>query len=312
MHRNIEDAFNLYSGERPYGIFVSKLGDNLKKMNSIYEDIKLLFGCSGVINFEKLPDDLAARGKFAKLFKEFNVHLESAFIQGFAWNELEYEIENNNGKSEKIKVNINETAYLSLALRYKELFSPADDSSKGFKEDLPYEIDTHLTEINTGAIDHKYMESRFRKYLKELQEGVEATRALKELRKSFAVLTQEQQKYAKIFLADVQQGNVLVEDNKTLVDYINKYQADARNDKIHRFASAIGIDENLLRDFMNQNITKENINEYGRFNKLADSVDKSVAKTYIEEKEGKPVRPYLIRQKICKYLEDFILPKSFE
>ena len=312
MHRNIEDAFNLYSGERPYGIFVSKLGDNLKKMNSIYEDIKLLFGCSGVINFEKLPDDLAARGKFAKLFKEFNVHLESAFIQGFAWNELEYEIENNNGESEKIKVNINETAYLSLALRYKELFSPADDSSKGFKEDLPYEIDTHLTEINTGAIDHKYMESRFRKYLKELQEGVEATRALKELRKSFAVLTQEQQKYAKIFLADVQQGNVLVEDNKTLVDYINKYQADARNDKIHRFASAIGIDENLLRDFMNQNITKENINEYGRFNKLADSVDKSVAKTYIEEKEGKPVRPYLIRQKICKYLEDFILPKSFE
>lgn len=311
MYRNIEDAFNLYSGERPYGIFVSKLGDNLKKMNSIYEDIKSLFSYSGMINFEKLPEDLAARGKFAKLFKEFNVHLESASIQGFAWSKLEYEIDND-GESEKIKVNIDETTYLSLALRYKELFSSADDSSEGFKDDLPYEIDTHLTEINTGAIDHKYMESRFRKYLKELQEGVEATKALKELRKSFAVLTQEQQKYAKIFLADVQQGNILVEDNKTLIDYINRYQAEARNDKIHRFALDIGIDENLLRDFMNQNITKENINEYGRFNKLVDLVDKSVAKTYIEKKEGKPVKPYLIRQKICKYLEDFILLKNFE
>ena len=202
--------------------------------------------------------------------------------------------------------------YLSLALRYKELFSPGDNSRQGFKDDLPYEIDTHLTEINTGVIDHKYMESRFRKYLKELQEGVESTKALKELRKSFAVLSREQQKYAKIFLADVQQGNILVQDNKTLIDYINKYQADSRNDKIHHFALAIGIDENLLGDFMNQNITRENINEYGRFNKLVDFVDKAVARTYIEKKEGKPVKPYLVRQKICKYLEDFILSKNFE
>lgn len=307
MHRNIEAAFNLYSGERPYEIFVSKLGDNLKKINNIYEDIKSLFSCAGVIDFEKLPDDLSARGKFAKLFKEFNIYLESAFIQGFVWDKLEYEISNNNGKSEKIKINIDQTAYLSLALRYKELFGSSGESKGGFKYDIPYEIDTHLTEINTGAIDHKYMESRFRKYLKELQKGVEATKALKELRKSFAVLSQEQQKYAKIFLIDVQQGNILVEDNKTLIDYINKYQVDAGNDKIHRFALAIGIDENLLKNFMNQNITRENINEYGRFNKLVDSVNKTVAKTYIEEKEGKPVKPYLIRQKICKYLEDFIL-----
>lgn len=87
-----------------------------------------------------------------------------------------------------------------------------------------------LTEINTGAIDRNYMESRFRKYLKELREGVESTAALKELHKSFAVLSREQQKYANIFLTDVQQGNIVVADDKTLIDYINQYQAEAQSD----------------------------------------------------------------------------------
>lgn len=312
MHRNIEDAFNLYSGERPYGIFVSKLGDNLNKMNSVYEDIKSLFDCAGISNFEKLPDDLATRGKFAKLFKEFNVYLESAFIQGFTWDKLEYKVDSgNDGKVENIKVNIDETTFLTLVLRYKELFNPSDDQVEKISDDLPYEIDPHLTEINTGTIDHKYMESRFQKYLKELQDGVEATTALKELRKSFAVLSQEQQRYAKIFLTDVQQGNILVDNNKTLIDYINEYQIDAHNDKIRHTALAIGIDEYLLRNFMNQNITRDNINDYGRFDKLVDSVDKAVARAYLEKKEGQPIKPYLVRQKVCKFLEDFILSKDF-
>lgn len=287
MHRNIEDAFDLYSGERPYGIFVSKLGDNLNKMNSVYEDIKSLFDCAGISSFEKLPDDLATRGKFAKLFKEFNVYLESAFIQGFTWDKLEYKVDiGNDGKSEKIKVNIDETTFLTLVLRYKELFNPSDDQVEKVSDDLPYEIDPHLTEINTGMIDHKYMESRFQKYLKELQDGVEATTALKELRKSFAVLSQEQQKYAKIFLTDVQQGNVVVDESKALIDYINEYQIDAYNDKIRHTALAIGIDEYLLRNFMNQNITRDNINEYGRFDKLVDSVDKVIARAYFKNNEG--------------------------
>ena len=35
--------------------------------------------------------------------------------------------------------------------------------------------------INTGAIDHNYMEARFKKYMKELQEDAEKKDALKEL-----------------------------------------------------------------------------------------------------------------------------------
>lgn len=68
---------------------------------------------------------------------------------------------------------------------------------------MPYEIDSYLTEINTGVIDANYMNSRFKKYIKALQDGAETAAVLDELHKSFATLTQEEQKYANIFLHDV-------------------------------------------------------------------------------------------------------------
>lgn len=312
MERNVEEAFKLYSGDRPYGIFVSKLGDNLKKMNGVYDDIVSLFKSSGLDDFEKLPDDKAARGQFAKLFKEFNTYLESASIQGFTWDNLEYKVETEDGKTEKIRVNVDETAFLSMALRYKELFVPGDEPGGDTGEDLPYEIDPHLTEINTGAIDRNYMETRFRKYLKQLQDGVETTAALQELRKSFAVLSQEQQKYARIFLTDVQQGNIVVEDDKTLIDYINQYQSEAHNDRIHRFAVAIGVDEAMLRDFMDRGVSMDELNAFGRFDRLKDSVDRDVAKAYFEEAEGKPIKAFRVPAMIDKILRLFISSGGFD
>ena len=312
MERNVDEAFKLYSGDRPYGIFVNKLGANLKKMNSIYEEIVSLFKSAGLDDFEKLPDDRDMRGQFAKLFKEFNTYLEAASIQGFTWGQSEYKVETEDGKTEKIVMVIDENSFLSLALRYKELFAPGGEPGGNPVEDLPYEIDPHLTEINTGAIDHKYMESRFRKYLKQLQDGVETTTALKELRRSFAILSQEQQKYARIFLTDVQQGNIIVEDDKTLIDYINQYQAEAHNDRIHRFAVAIGVDEVMLRDFMDRGVVMDDINAFGRFDRLKATVDKDVAKAYFEEAEGKPIKAFRIPAMIDKILRLFISSGGFD
>lgn len=98
---------------------------------------------------------------------------------------------------------------------------------------MPYDIDTHLTEINTGAIDVNYMNSRFDKWLKSLHSD-EATEDVKkkllaDLHKTFATLTQEEQKYANIFLHDVERGDVTVLDSKkTLRDYIAEYQENAK------------------------------------------------------------------------------------
>lgn len=83
MWRNVDEAFKLYSGEKPLGLFAEKLEHNLSKLNELYDEIETIFRSAGVRNFEKLPEDHTERRQFAKLFKHFNTYLEAAKIQGF-------------------------------------------------------------------------------------------------------------------------------------------------------------------------------------------------------------------------------------
>lgn len=306
MKRNIEEAFRLYSGERPTGLFADKLEHNLNMMNDLFDEIEALFHAEGIENFEKLPDGNAERGRFAKLFKQLNNYLEAAKIQGFTWDKLSYK---ETGWDERIDLRFDETVYLILALRYRELFSSSGGGAVG---DVPYEIDTYLTEINTGVIDTNYMNSRFQKYLKALQDGEETAAVLDELHKSFATLSQIEQKYANIFLHDVQSGDVIVEEEKTLRDYITEYMTRAKNDQIHRFAVATGVDEAELRTFMQLKVTEANINEFGRFDRLKGTVDRALAKAFIEKLEGCTIKPFQVNMKIDQILRRFILEDGFD
>lgn len=314
MERNVESAFKLYSGDKPLGLFAEKLEKNLEKMNAIYQDIQDLFDASGVVNFEKLPKEDAERAQFAKLFKKFSDYLEAAKIQGFRWGKLDYEFKSDGKKIKKIHLLLDENTYLILALRYKELFSGG--SGGGTTGDIPYDIDSYLTEINTGKIDVDYMNSRFEKYLKLLQsdESTEEAKdkALAELHKTFAMLTQEEQKFANIFLHDVQRGDVIIEGTKSLRDYITEYQENAKNDQIRKFATALGVDESKLRAFMKLHVTESNINEFGRFDALKNIVDRQRAKAYFEQLEGMALPPRKIPIKIDSILRRFVLDGGFD
>lgn len=90
MKKNIEDAVKLYSGDKPRGLFADKLPRNIEHMNEKAKDMISLFSHAGINNFEKLPDDISARAKFAKLFKEFSSYFEAAQIQGFTWEKKSY------------------------------------------------------------------------------------------------------------------------------------------------------------------------------------------------------------------------------
>ena len=309
MQRNIDEAFKLYSGDKPLGLFADKLEFNLGKMNTIYDDIAAIFQSAGIENFEKLPVDHAERGQFSKLFKQFNSYLEAAKIQGFNWNKISYDIKTDAGWV-TVQLRLDETAYLILAIRYKELFS-GGGVGPGV-DDVPYEIDSYLTEINTGVIDANYMNSRFKKYIKALQDGTETAAVLDELHKSFATLTQEEQKYANIFLHDVQNGDVTVDEGKTLRDYITGYMTKAKNDQIRRFATTIGVDEATLRNFMHLKVTEANINEFGRFDKLKATVDRVTAKAFLETLEGTAIKPFQINMKLDQVLRRFILEGGFD
>ena len=307
MKRYIDEAVALYSGNRPAGLFVQRLPENLKKLNAIFAEIKKVFEDAGVPDFEKNPGDKESCGMFAKLFKTLNEHLEAAKIQGFKWAIRKYAFKDEKGHNINIAMLFDETAYLVLAQRYKELFSGnADD---GGNADVPFEIDGHLTEIDTGKIDADYMNSRFEKYLRlaavpETAQG-RIEQALNDLHKTFATLTQEEQKYANLFLHEIQRGEVRPEEGKTLRDYITEYQAKAKADQIHKMASTFSLDENALREMMRLKLTEANINEYGRYDKLRNTVDKSKAKAYFEQ--GAPLSPPKVTIALDKFLRKFLL-----
>lgn len=308
MKRNIDSAVKLYSGDKPLALFVDKLQDNLKKLNSIFVDIEQIFKSASIENFERLPEDKEACGQFAKLFKQLNEHLEAAKIQGFNWNTLSYSFNNKDLNSLPVPVLIDEQTYLILALRYKELFS--EGGSGGGDGGIPFEIEGYLTEIDTDKIDSDYMNSRFTKYLKALYEGKKAVsveQALNELHKSFAALTHDEQKIANIFLHDVQRGDVKLIEGKTFRDYITEYQFKAKEDEIYELVSSFGLDEPMLRKILSAHVTENNIDEFGRFGELLNSVDSAKAKQYFEKKEGQIIPAFKVKVKTDKLLREFIL-----
>lgn len=307
MRRNIDDAVKLYSGDKPLGLFVQHLVENIKCMNRLYEDISYLFSNSGIENFEKLPPEIPVRRKFAKDFNELNSYLEAAKIQGFKWDVSEYEDETT---GDTVEMSFDEKTYLILVLRYKELFGPGPGSGV----DIPYDIEGYITEIDTGMIDADYMNSRFVKFIKVLDGGdtTEINKAVEELHKTFAALSQEEQKYANIFLHDIQRGDVNLTEGKTIRDYISEYLSKAKDDQIHKISVVLGLDEKKLRDIMSLHLNSSNLNEFGRYDDLKKTVDKQKAKEYFEKIEGAKIIPPKVNIKVDNLLREFILNGGHE
>ena len=315
MEKNIEAAVKLYSGDRPFGLFAQRLHKNLEDMNFLFEQIKDVFEQAGVENFEKTPPETSERKKFAELFHQFNDYLEAAKVQGFTWKKLEYSVVDEAiGNVHEVTVALNETTYLILAKRYKELFGPGPGTGG---DDVPYDIDGYLTTIDTDKIDSDYMNSRFEKYLKLLHtQGAgaeELQKAEDELHKTFATLSQEEQKYANIFLHDIQSGDVTIIAGKTFKEYVIEYVSRAKDDQIHRLAVyALGLNEKMLRKLLAQHITEGNINEFGRFDALKATVDKARAKAYFEALTGSKLPIPKVNIKVDNLLRDFIFKGGFD
>src|SRR5690554_6094041 len=314
MEQHINDAVKLYSGDKPIGLFVDKLASNLEAMNEVMADISDLFAHAGVDNFEKLPDDLTACAKFAKLFNTFNQHLEAAKVQGFQWSKLSYEVAEQSAEyavealvNLEVALDVDEQTYLSLVLRYKEL---AGGGGGGEGGDVRFDISGYLTEIDTGKIDADYMNSRFDKYLKEVnqhQDPASIELTLNELHKSFASLTQTEQKYTKLFLHDLQRGDAQLIAGHTFRDYINSYKDNAEHAQINAIVNALGLDKSLLISLLNDSVNEKNINSFGRFDALKETVDKAKAKAYFEAQEGKFIPAFRLSMKIDQWLKAFII-----
>lgn len=120
-------------------------------------------------------------------------------------------------------------------------------------------------------------------------------------------LSQEEQRFAGIFLHEVEQGTVSLEQGKTLKDYIVDYQSKAQNDSIHEVAENLGLEENLLREMLDLHLNQGNINEYNRFTKLIESVDENKAKSFFEQEVGKELSRFKVNKLLDSYLRKFLV-----
>ncbi|HJI72463.1 MAG TPA: HsdR family type I site-specific deoxyribonuclease [Coriobacteriaceae bacterium] len=317
MKGYIEAAVKLYSGDRPLDMFVQKLPDNIALMDARLQEILMVFEAAGVADLSKLPASQEARRKFAKEFVELNEFLEAAKVQGFTWDQDTYEFEEEpdkggrRGETHFVQPVIDERTYLILVQRYKELF--AGGIGPGGAPEAPYELDGHITEIDTGLIDSDYMNANFVKWLKCLErddEGLAAAR--EELHRSFASLSQDDQRFAELFLHDVERGDAALEDGMTLRDYITSYARKAKNAQVERVVGALGIDGELLATMAALDLSESNINEFGRFDDLKDSVDKVRAKAFFEQKEGKTLPLFKVNTRAAALLKKFILEGGFD
>lgn len=310
MKRNIEDAVKLYSGDRPRGLFADHLPDNIEHMNLSFKEILDVFKNAGIEELDRLPEEMEAKAKFAKLFREFSTYLQAAQIQGFVWAKKFYEktvddIEN----KELIEVLATEETYQILQQRYKEL--RGDGGSSKEDEEVTFSIDPYLTEQNTGVIDYNYMNSRFEKWKKQLdqpgvpQETVDET--MEELHKSFAFLSQEDQKYANLFLHDVQTGDATFQEGATFQDYIYQYRNKEKIAQVNKVHKYLGVDENLMYELLADDITPENINEYGRFDALKNTVVRDQAANYFTRLDGKQVPKFRVNNRVNTLLTQFLV-----
>lgn len=308
MRRNIEIAVKAYSGDIPTGLFVDKLPSNLNSMNRFFDEIADLFKNAGIEDFEKLPEGKSEKRKFAKLFKLFNQRLEAAQIQGFNWSKDTYTITEADESESYIVMHFDYNTYLALLQRYKEL--PAGGGG-GAGEEPPFEIDTHITEINTDAIDADYMNSRFDKFFRLLQQGNVDKKALdqvlKDLHKSYSMLPREQQKYANLFISDVQSGEITVDPTMTFRDYIAMYMRKAEDARIARIVRRLGCYEKLLRTLLDRKVTEANYKEFGYFDELVASVDKGKAKKFFTVIERDNYKDYRLNMYISTYLKKFVI-----
>ena len=159
------------------------------------------------------------------------------------------------------------------------------------------------------------MNSRFERYMTALynQEEEEILAPLRdELHRSFATLSSEDQKFAALFLHDVQSGSVEPDRGKTLMDYIVEYREEAKNDQLHRFAGSIGVDEDMLRNLVSQHLTEDDINRGGKLDALMMTLDRTQAQAFLEHIEDRPVPKPLVGIRAMKYVRAFVLEGGFD
>jgi hypothetical protein len=133
--------------------------------------------------------------------------------------------------------------------------------------------------------------------------SAEIDAALDRDERNAAFLPLGEQGVAKIDPANVAQSAISADDQQPESD---------KDAKIKAISEALGLDERLLRDLTELQVDERTKNEFGRFDRLIESVDFAKAKAYFEQKEGATISDFQTNVKIYDLLEDFVLKGEFD
>lgn len=307
MEQNINDALEVYV-DRPLGVFVDKLESNLNNINQRYLHICDIFKSHEIENFQKLPETREDKNMFAKDFCQMTHLLEAAKLQGFVWEKNEYEFQHGDTYT-YVTMLLDEQTYMILLQRYRELFT--DGGGGGETKEFEYPIDTYITETGTGTIDTEYINSKFVKFIKKLYTtgpGSELTKeALKDLHKTFASLSQKDQRTAMIIIHDIQSGDLHLSPGKTIYDYITEYQMRELHKQIMVIAEATGLNASQLEHIMSRDVTEQTLNEFSQFDNLKLTLNMPKTRDFISKVEGIEIPARMVIPKADKLLREFIL-----
>ena len=311
MKKRMEDAFKLYSGSNPYGVFVPKLEKNLNIINSTFLLIKTIFDNAGIQNFSTVATlSQEEKAKFAKEFVGLNRLIKASIIQGFNWEKDTYLFEHDSSDT-IVKICFDRNIFLILAQRYKELFKKATVAF-----DSPLDIDADAYEIKIDTIDSDYLNAKFKKYIENLycnKEEKEVDNLNQQLHDSFAFLSEEDQKFANQILNDIQNQKLkIIDGSKCLTDYITEYKIKEKNDQIHKFAEKLGVDEIQLRELISLKPNEANLNDYGRFDAFIKTLKLEIAQIYFSGLEGKKTPMPMVKAKAENLAREFIIKGGYD
>ena len=139
------------------------------------------------------------------------------------------------------------------------------------------------------------MNSRFEKYLKALNrrsaDPEEFDRVKSELHRSFASLSREDQKFAMLFLDDLERDKAKLGPGKTLRDYITEYKTRVQTEQLDKIRDILGLDREKLVAIMQDRVNIDNLNVFGRFDALISSVDRGKARSYAAQAQYEHLQP---------------------
>ncbi len=307
MKKNIDDALLLYV-DQPLSVFTDKLEANLEFINENFKAIDALFTAEGIEYYATLPQAEASRKKFAKEFCEMTKRLEASKMQSFVWEKQEYEFQHATGWT-TVTLALDEQTYKTLLQRYRELFTSKPGG--GGDDDDVYQLEAYITETGAGTIDAEYINDKFIKFVKNLYTtgpGSELVKAAeRELHNAFASLSQHDQRTALRILHDIESGDLRLEKDKTIYDYILDYQKRECDRQVYTLAEATGLDLNRLKDLIGKDTTAENINEHGRFDDLINTLDKTLTVDFLKKVTGQDVPKRFVKTNLSSIVRRFVL-----